>query len=123
MKKILLRIDDEGKYKSDEHPILSNFLNISTSIGKKIIPVEKEAVCSICHFKEVGTNKKNVEDTMAGHLMENHFEFLQGDILEHKFERCPVCYSELNMPLDKCPNCGADLVKQRAIFLARTYTR
>ncbi len=82
-----------------------------------------EAICPECIYKVEGPNKEELVDKVTAHLMEKHLGFLRGDVLEHKFVKCPVCNGEVNKPLRKCPNCGADLVKQRAILLANMYAK
>jgi len=88
-----------------------------------------EAVCPIGFadppggYKIEGPRKGELVDRVVTHMMETHFGFLQGDVLEHKLVKCPVCGGEVNKPLYKCPNCGADLVRQRAILLANRYAK
>lgn len=74
-------------------------------------------------YRVVGPDKDALIEKVVTHMMENHLGFLQGDVLEHKFVKCPACRAEVNKPLYKCPKCGADLVNQRAILLAKTYAK
>ena len=123
MKKIPLRIDDEGKYKSDEHPILSGFLNISTSIGGKIIQ-EEEAECPYCSFKEEGTNRKKVKEAMVEHLIDKHHDDLtKEDFFVHEFVKCPSCGAKIELGFSFCPNCGTDILEQYARNVASKHLK
>ncbi len=83
------------------------------------------AQCSVfgCPFKLEGANKEELIEQLAGHILQTHRTFVRADVLEHKFVKCPVCDGEVNKPVVKCPNCGADLVEQRGILLAKMYTK
>lgn len=83
------------------------------------------AQCQVfgCPYKLEGPNKEELVERLTEHLLKEHHAFFRGDVLEHKFVKCPVCDGEVNKPVHKCPNCGADLVEQRAILFASMYTK
>jgi predicted RNA-binding Zn-ribbon protein involved in translation (DUF1610 family) len=74
-------------------------------------------------YRVQGPNLDELIDKVVTHMMESHLGVIQGDVLEHKFVKCPVCGAEVNKPVYKCPNCGADLIRQRAILVAKMYAR
>lgn len=74
-------------------------------------------------YRVTGPRKDELIEKVVEHMMESHLGFIKGDVLEHKFEKCPVCGGEVNKPLYTCPNCGADLIRQRAIFVATMYAK
>jgi predicted small metal-binding protein len=74
-------------------------------------------------YRVQGPNLDELIDKVVEHMIASHRGFIQGDVLEHKFVKCPVCGGEVNKPVYKCPKCGADLVRQRALAVAKMYAK